>query len=103
MKKAAAFRGGEHLGGEPESIYMPVKWKCAFGLYVQLIRKRCAPRRALAPGMHETHLGLSQNCTKKSILPQVWNPQHSPDETYEIPMRFSAYEIKEASEKKLGL
>ena len=34
---------------------------------------------------------------------QVWDPQHSEDETYEIPMRFSAYEIREELKKKLDL
>ena len=34
---------------------------------------------------------------------QVWNPQHSPDEDYEIPMQYSAYEIMEELKKKLGL
>ena len=34
---------------------------------------------------------------------QVWDSQHSPEETYEIPMEYSAYEIAEELKKKLGL
>lgn len=34
---------------------------------------------------------------------QVWNPQHSPEEDYEIPMQFSAYDIEEELKEKLGL
>lgn len=33
----------------------------------------------------------------------VWNPQHSPEEDYEIPMQFSAYDIEEELKKKLDL
>ena len=34
---------------------------------------------------------------------QVWNPQHSPEEDYEIPMQFSAYDIEKELKEKLGL
>lgn len=103
LKKAAEFRGGEYLGGEPESIYTPVKWKCAFGHTFSL---------SVNAALHGGHWRLEcmkhawaypKIAQKNPFYAQVWNPQHSPDETYEIPMRFSAYEIKEALEKKLGL
>ena len=34
---------------------------------------------------------------------QVWDPQHSPDETYEIPMKYSAFEIMQELKKKLAV
>ncbi len=38
---------------------------------------------------------------KNPFYAQVWNPQHSPEEEYEIPMKFSAYEIEEEIKEKL--
>lgn len=34
---------------------------------------------------------------------QVWDTQHRPEEDYEIPMQYSAYEIMDELKKKLGL
>ena len=40
---------------------------------------------------------------KNAFYAQVWNPQHSADEDYEIPMRYSAYDVMEELKKKLEL
>lgn len=40
---------------------------------------------------------------KNPFYAQVWDPQHSLEETYEIPMEYSAYEIAEELKEKLGL
>ena len=40
---------------------------------------------------------------KNPFYAQVWDCQHSKDETYEIPMKYSAYDITNELKNKLGL
>ncbi|MCI9443012.1 MAG: FAD-dependent oxidoreductase [Ruminococcus sp.] len=103
LKKAAEFRGGEYLDGEPETIYTPVKWKCAFGHEFRLSVNAVLHGGHWCPECMKRSWAYPKIARKNPFYAQVWDPQHSPDETYEIPMRFSAYEIKEELEKKLEL
>ncbi len=68
LQKAAEFRGGEHLGGEIEDIYTPVKWKCAFGHEFDLSVNAALQGGHWCPRMYEEELGLSKDCKKEPIL-----------------------------------
>lgn len=103
LQKAAAFRGGEYLGGDPADIYTPVKWKCAFGHEFELSVNAVLQGGHWCPECMKDSWAYPKIARKNPFYAQVWDPQHSPDETYEIPMKFSAYEIREELKKKLGL
>ena len=103
LQKAAAFRGGEYLGGTPKDIYTPVKWKCAFGHEFELSVNAVLQGGHWCPECMKDSWAYPKIARKNPFYAQVWDPQHSPDETYEIPMKFSAYEIREELKKKLGL
>lgn len=103
LQKAAEFRGGEYLGGEIEDIYTPVKWKCAFGHEFDLSVNAALQGGHWCPECMKKSWAYPKIARKNPFYAQVWDPQHSKDETYEIPMRFSAYEIREELKKKLDL
>lgn len=103
LSNAAAFRGGEYLGDEPEDIYTPVKWKCAFGHEFELSVNAVLHGGHWCPECMKDTWAYSKIARKNPFYAQVWDAQHSPDETYEIPMRFSAYKICEELKEKLGL
>lgn len=103
LQKAAEYRGGSYLDGEPADIYTPVKWKCAFGHEFELSVNAALHGGHWCPECMKNSWAYSKIARKNPFYAQVWDTQHSPEETYEIPMRFSAYEIREELKAKLGL
>lgn len=103
LQKAAEFRGGEYLEEDVKDIYTPVRWKCAFGHEFKLSVNGALHGGHWCPECMKNSWAYPKIARKNPFYAQVWDPQHSPEETYEIPMRFSAYEIREEIEKELGL
>lgn len=103
LQKAAKYRGGEYLDGEPSDIYEPVKWRCAFGHEFKLSVNAALHGGHWCPECMKNSWAYPKIARKNPFYAQVWDTQHSPEETYEIPMRFSAYEIREEIKEKLGL
>ena len=91
------------MAGEIEDIYTPVKWKCAFGHEFDLSVNAALQGGHWCPECMKKSWAYPKIARKNPFYAQVWDPQHSKDETYEIPMRFSAYEIREELKKKLDL
>jgi len=103
LQKAAEFRGGEYLEEEVKDIYTPVKWKCAFGHEFKLSVNGVLHGGHWCPECMKKSWAYPKIARKNPFYAQVWDPQHSLEETYEIPMKFSAYEIREELKEKLGL
>lgn len=103
LQKAAEYRGGNYLEDEPADIYEPVKWECAFGHKFELSVNTVLHGGHWCPHCMKNSWAYPKIARKNPFYAQVWDSQHSLDETYEIPMRFSAYEIREELKEKLGL
>lgn len=103
LEKAAQYRGGEYLEEEVKDIYTPVKWKCAFGHEFKMSVNAVLHGGHWCPECLKKSWAYPKIARKNPFYAQVWDSQHSPEETYEIPMEYSAYEIAEELKKKLGL
>ncbi|MDY4195533.1 MAG: FAD-dependent oxidoreductase [Bariatricus sp.] len=103
LVKAAEFRGGAYLEGEVKDIYTPVKWRCASGHEFMMSVNAVLHGGHWCPECLKNSWAYPKMAKENPFYAQVWNPQHSPDEDYEIPMRYSAYEIMEELKKKLEL
>ena len=103
LKKAAAFRGGEYLEGEVKDIYTPVKWRCAEGHEFMMSVNAVLHGGHWCPECLKNTWAYPKMAKENPFYAQVWDTQHSQDETYEIPMRYSAYEIEKELKEKLGL
>lgn len=103
LQKAAEFRGGEYLEAEDKDIYTPVKWKCAFGHEFMMSKNAVLHGGHWCPECLKTTWAYPKIARKNAFYAQVWDPQHSKDETYEISMQYSAYEIMMELKEKLGL
>ncbi|MDE7268674.1 MAG: hypothetical protein K2N89_14540 [Lachnospiraceae bacterium] len=103
MNKAAGYRGGEYLEAEAKDIYTPVKWKCAFGHEFAMSANAVLHGGHWCPECLRKSWAYPKIARKNPFYAQVWDPQHSPEENYEIPMKYSAYEITKELKEKLGL
>ena len=103
LVKAAEFRGGAYLEGEVKDIYTPVRWRCASGHEFMMSVNAVLHGGHWCPECMKNSWAYLKMAKENPFYAQVWNPQHSPDEDYEIPMQYSAYEIMEELKKKLGL
>lgn len=103
LQKAAEYRGGEYLEEDAKDIYTPVQWKCAFGHTFKMSVNAVLHGGHWCPECMKDSWAYPKIARKNPFYAQVWDTQHSPDETYEIPMKFSAFEIAEELKKKLGL
>ena len=103
LQKAAEFRGGEYLEEDVKDIYTPVKWKCAFGHEFEMSVNAVLHGGHWCPECMKNSWAYPKIARKNPFYAQVWDTQHSPEETYEIPMQYSAYEITKELKKKLGL
>lgn len=103
LAKAAAFRGGAYLEGDAKDIYTPATWKCAFGHTFAMSVNAVLHGGHWCPECMKHSWAYPKIARKNPFYAQVWDPQHSPDETYEIPMRYSAYEIVQELKEKLNM
>jgi len=105
LKKAAAFRGGsyEEDGAPGKDIYRPVKWKCAFGHSFEMSVNAVLHGGHWCPECLRRSWNYPAIARKSPFYAQVWDTQHSPDEKYEIPILYSAYDIMQKLKEKLGL
>ena len=103
MQKAAEYRGGTYEDGEPEDIYTPVTWKCAFGHEFKLSVNAALHGGHWCPECLKNSWAYPKIARKNPFFAQVWDAQHGKEETYEIPIQYSAYEIMMELKEKLGL
>ena len=86
-----------------QDIYTPVEWKCASGHKFKMSVNAKFFMAATGVGMYEEFLGISEDGERESILRTgMESIVNSPEEDYEIPMQFSAYDIEEELKEKLG-
>ena len=103
LKKAAEYRGGTYEGETPEDIYTPVKWRCAFGHEFEMSVNAALHGGHWCPECLKNSWAYPKIARKNPFFAQVWDAQHSKEETYEIPIQYSAYEIMKELKEKLGL
>ncbi len=103
LNKAAEFRGGAFLDEKPADIYAPVKWRCAFGHEFKLSVNAALHGGHWCPECLKNSWAYPKIARKNPFFAQVWDAQHDREETYEIPIQYSAYEIMTELKKKLGL
>lgn len=103
LQKAAEYRGGTYEDGEPEDIYTPVTWKCAFGHEFKLSVNAALHGGHWCPECLKNSWAYPKIARKNPFFAQVWDAQHDKSETYEIPIQYSAYEIMKELKEKLGL
>ena len=103
LEKAAQFRGGSYEENHAGDIYTPVEWKCASGHKFKMSVNAVLHGGHWCPECMKNSWAYPKMAKENPFYAQVWNPQHSPEEDYEIPMQFSAYDIKKELEEKLGL
>ena len=103
LEKAAEFRGGSYEEDHAGDIYTPVEWKCASGHKFKMSANAALHGGHWCPECMKNSWAYPKMAKENPFYAQVWNPQHSPEEDYEIPMQFSAYDIKKELEEKLGL
>lgn len=103
LQKAAEYRGGTYEDGEPEDIYTPVTWKCAFGHEFKLSVNAALHGGHWCPECMKNSWAYPKIARKNPFFAQVWDAQHDKSETYEIPIQYSAYEIMMELKEKLGL
>lgn len=103
LAKAATYRGGEYLENDIKDIYTPVKWKCAFGHEFAMSVNAVLHGGHWCPECMKKTWAYPKIARKNPFYAQVWDPQHSPDENYEIPMQYSAYAITKELKENLGL
>lgn len=101
--KAAEFRGGAYLEEEVKDIYTPVKWRCASGHEFTMSVNAVLHGGHWCPECLKNSWAYPKMARENPFYAQVWDPQHGSDETYEIPMQYSAYEITVELREKLGL
>ena len=105
LDKAAAFRGGsfEEAEAPGKDISKPVEWKCAFGHSFRMSVNAVLHGGHWCPECLRNSWNYPAIARKNPFYAQVWDPQHSKDETYEIPILYSAFDITNELKKKLGL
>lgn len=103
LQKAAGFRGGSYEESDVKDIYTPVAWKCAFNHAFKMSVNAVLHGGHWCPQCLKKSWAYPKIARKNPFYAQVWDPQHSPEETYEIPMEYSAYEIAEELKENLGL
>ncbi|MBQ6408389.1 MAG: FAD-dependent oxidoreductase [Butyrivibrio sp.] len=103
LENAAEYRGGSYEGEEPKDIYTPVTWKCAFGHEFKMSVNAVLHGGHWCPECLKKSWNYPAIARKNPFYAQVWDCQHSKDETYEIPMKYSAYDITNELKNKLGL
>ncbi len=103
LVKAAEFRGGAYLEDEVKDIYTPVKWRCASGHEFMMSVNAVLHGGHWCPECLKNSWAYPKMARENPFYAQVWDPQHSPDETYEIPMKYSAFEIMQELKKKLAV
>lgn len=80
MKKAAAFRGGECLSDTMESVYKPLKWKCAFGHEFEMTPNLVLRGGHWCPDCLPAPWNYSEIAKVNPFFAQVWYPLHDKDE-----------------------
>ena len=103
LAEAARYRGGAYLEEEAKGIYAPVRWKCASGHEFRMSVNAVLHGGHWCPECMKNSWAYPKMARQNPFYAQVWDPQHSPEEDYEIPMEYSAYEIAEELREKLGL
>ena len=107
LQGAAEYRGGSYDGrdGDPDTqdIYQPVRWTCAFGHSFRLSPNAVLHGGHWCPECLRKSWNYPAIARKNPFYAQVWDTQHSPEETYEIPILHSAYDIMHELKEKLGL
>ena len=107
LQGAAEYRGGSYDGrdGDPDTqdIYQPVRWTCAFGHNFRLSPNAVLHGGHWCPECLRKSWNYPAIARKNPFYAQVWDTQHSPEETYEIPILHSAYDIMHELKEKLGL
>ena len=103
LQKAAAFRGGSYEEDHTEDIYTPVTWKCAEGHTFKMSVNAVLQGGHWCPECMKKSWAYPKMAKENPFYAQVWNPQHSADEDYEIPMKFSAFDISNELKKRLDL
>ena len=103
LAEAARYRGGAYLEMEAKDIYTPVKWKCASGHEFRMSVNAVLHGGHWCPECMKNSWAYPKMARQNPFYAQVWDSQHSPEEDYEIPMEYSAYEIAEELKEKLGL
>ena len=86
-----------------KDIYTPVKWKCASGHVFQMSVNAVLHGGHWCPECMKKSWAYPKMARQNPFYAQVWDTQHRPEEDYEIPMQYSAYEIMDELKKKLGL
>ena len=81
----------------------PVTWKCAFGHEFKMSVNAVLHGGHWCPECLKKSWNYPAIARKNPFYAQVWDCQHSKDETYEIPMKYSAYDITNELKNKLGL
>lgn len=103
LEKAAAFRGGSYEEDYAGDIYTPVEWKCASGHKFKMSVNAVLHGGHWCPECMKNSWAYPKMAKENPFYTQVWNPQHSPEKDYEIPMQFSAYDIEKELKEKLDL
>ena len=104
LEKAAAYRGGSFEDEAPgEDICKPVAWKCAFGHSFNMSVNAVLHGGHWCPECLRKSWNYPAIARKNPFYAQVWDTQHSKDETYEIPILYSAFDIMNELKEKLGL
>lgn len=103
LSEAAGYRGGRYLEEGVKDIYTPVKWKCASGHEFKMSVNAVLQGGHWCPECMKNSWAYPKMARQNPFYAQVWDTQHSPEETYEIPMQYSAYDIMEELKEKLGM
>ena len=104
LQGAAAYRGGSFEDEAPgKEINKPVEWKCAFGHSFKASVNSVLHGGHWCPQCLKEAWKYPTIARKNPYFAQVWDAQHSREETYEIPILYSAYDITRELKEKLGL
>lgn len=95
LNAAAEFRGGQCLEGEVKNIYEPITWQCAFGHKFQSSVNAVLHGGHWCPECLRYEWHYDEIANKNPFYAQVWKPTHGDEDTYKIPMKFSAFDIME--------
>lgn len=103
LEKAAEFRGGTLEQDKVPDMYTPVRWKCAFGHSFKASANTVLKGGHWCPECMRREWHNAEIARKNPFYAQVWTPLHGDKHDYHIPMAFSAYDVWQELQQKLGL
>ena len=103
LNEAANFRGGRYDSTEAGDIHKSVRWTCGFGHHFTMSVSAVLQGGHWCPECLKKSWNYPATARKSPFFAQVWDSQHSREETYEIPILHSAFDIANELKANLGL